>query len=412
MTQINDSKESAVVEKEPSSTSTKSSKRKVLLLAFLLLSIGAGGAYALYYHNVLSQREETDNAYIGGNLVTLTPQVNGIVTDISADETQLVSAGQAVIKLDPADAMLAFKQAEAELGETVRLVKQQFANTDQYKAIIAQRRIDLARAQTDYARRAPLLKEKAVSVEEVEHGKQAIANAQAALTIAAKQLTAAESGIEGVKITEHPSVLKARAKFEQAYLAVKRNTIQAPVTGYVAKRSVQIGQRIAAGTALMSIIPLDALWIDANFKEPELRNIRIGQPANITTDLYGDDVIFHGRVIGLAAGTGAAFSLLPAQNATGNWIKVVQRIPVRIQLEPAELKEHPLRVGLSATATVDTHNRQGAVLATLPQKASQYSTHVFEEPLNDASALAEATISKHAGRAGFKPTLPLNTSVQ
>lgn len=375
----------------------KNGKRKTLLLTLTLLFTAMGLGYVGYYDKVLSQREETDNAYVGGNLVTLTPQVSGIVTEIMADETQHVTAGQDVIKLDPADAAIALKQAEAQLGETVRTIRQQFANVSQYIAAVAQRKVDLARAQEDYARRAPLLKEKAVSTEDVEHAKQAVSNAQQALNIAEKQLEAARSGIEGVNIAEHPSVLKARANFEQAYLTAQRNTLVAPVTGYIAKRSVQVGQRIAAGTSLMSIVPLTSLWVDANFKEPELRNIRIGQTALIETDLYGSKVSYHGKVVGLAAGTGAAFSLLPAQNATGNWIKVVQRVPVRIELNPEELKTHPLRVGLSATVQVDTHQREGAMLSSAHDAKPIYTTQVYEKSMKDAEGIADRIIAQNAG---------------
>ncbi len=312
----------------------------IITTVFVLAGIG----YAFYYATVLTQREETDNAYVGGNLVTLTSQVSGTVTQISADETQFVKAGDDVVKLDPVDAKVALAQAEAALGDSVRQLRQSYANASQYDAALAQKRIDLAKAQDDLARRAPLAADHTVSAEEVAHAKDDVAVAKAALDVAEKQAEAAHASIDGVNIANHPSVLRARANYTQAWLTVQRNAIPAPVSGYVAKRGVQVGARITPGQSLLSIVPLDQLWVDANFKESELRNIRINQPAKITADVYGSKVEYHGKVVGLGAGTGSAFSLLPAQNATGNWIKVVQRVPVRIQLDQQELRQHPLRV--------------------------------------------------------------------
>ncbi|AOY01116.1 HlyD family efflux transporter periplasmic adaptor subunit [Jeongeupia sp. USM3] len=374
-------------------------KRRGLMLAIAGAFIVAGVAYAAYYGLVLSQREETDNAYVGGNLVTLTSQVAGTVVGINADETQLVEAGREVVRLDPADAAVALRQAEARLGETVRQLRSQYANADQVDSTLAQRRIELQKAEADLARRAPLAGDATVSAEEIAHAKDAVENARAALTVAQKQSEAAHAGIDGVKIADNPSVLAARANYTQAWLASQRNALVAPVSGYVAKRSVQVGSRVAPGASLLSIVPLDALWVDANFKESELKNIRIGQPVKVRADLYGGDVEYHGKVVGLAAGTGSAFSLLPAQNATGNWIKVVQRVPVRIALDAKELAAHPLRVGLSTTVEVDTRDRNGPVLATQPAQQPVYTTKAFEEPLLNAEKLADAIIAKNLAGA-------------
>ncbi|KAF0812302.1 Multidrug export protein EmrA [Andreprevotia sp. IGB-42] len=382
---------------ETSTPSPKNSRRKPLLLASTALFIAAGIGYAIYYTTVLSQREETDNAYVGGNTVNLTSQVTGTVTEIRADETQYVKAGQDVIKLDPADATVALRQAEAKLGETVRTLRQQYANADQVDATLAQKKIDVAKARDDLARRAPLLADQAVSGEDVEHAKQAVATAQAALEVAQKQFESANAGIDGVKLTEHPSVLAAKANYVQAWLTSRRNAIVAPVSGQIAKRSVQVGARVSPGASLLTIVPLNQLWVDANFKESELKNIRIGQPAKIEADLYGGKVEYTGKVLGLSAGTGSAFSLLPAQNATGNWIKVVQRVPVRILLDPKQLAEHPLRIGLSTVVTVDTHDRDGAVLASNPNNDSVLETKAFDQPLTEAEAIADAIVAKNAG---------------
>ena len=380
-------------------TNPNKTKRKPILLALSALFIVAGIAYALYYHFVLSQRESTDNAYVAGNSITLTSQVTGTVIEILADEMQYVSAGQDVVKLDPADAAVALQQASAKLGETVRSLRQQYANADSAHALLAQKQIELDRAKQDWARRAPLLATQAVSVEEVAHAKQALDAAKASLESTQKQFEQASSGIDGVGLIEHPSVLAAKANFVQAWLATRRNAIIAPASGQVAKRSVQIGARVTPGATLLTIVPLDQLWIDANFKESELANIRIGQPAEITADLYGSKVAYHGKVLGLSAGTGSAFALLPAQNATGNWIKVVQRVPVRIALDPKELAKHPLRIGLSTDVAVDTHDRSGAILASKKSPDTHMVTQVYTQPLGEASKQADSIVKKNMSQS-------------
>ncbi|MBB5192386.1 membrane fusion protein (multidrug efflux system) [Silvimonas terrae] len=373
-------------------------RRKPVMAILTTVFVLAGIGYGIYYATVLSQREETDNAYVGGNLVTLTSQVSGTVTEIRADETQFVKAGEELVKLDPVDAKVALAQSEAALGDSVRQLRQQYANAAQYDAALAQRKIDLARAQDDLNRRAPLAADHTVSSEEVSHAKDSVENAKAALDVAEKQAAAAHAAIDGVDIPNNPTVLRARANFEQAWLSVQRNAIVAPASGYVAKRGVQVGARITPGQSLLSIVPLDQVWVDANFKESELRNIRIGQPAKLTADIYGGKVEYSGKVVGLGAGTGSAFSLLPAQNATGNWIKVVQRVPVRIELDKKDLAEHPLRVGLSMVVDVDTHNRDGAVLSAAPENKPLFSTEAFTQPMQDADKLADSIVRKNLGK--------------
>jgi membrane fusion protein (multidrug efflux system) len=372
-----------------------SGKRKLVLLAITLLFIAAGVAYAIYYSLVLSKREETDNAYVGGNLVMLSSQVPGDVQEIRADETQMVTAGAEIIKLDQVDAQLALSQAEARLGTVVRQQRERYSNVGQYDATVAVRRLTLQHAQADLARRAPLGADHTVSGEEIAHARQAVSDAEAALNVAQKQAEAARAGVAGVDVRHHPSVLAARADLVQAWLAVRRSAILAPVSGYVAKRSVQVGSRITPGAPLMAIVPLDQLWVDANFKESELHNIRVGQAATIEADVYGSKVEFHGKVLGMSAGTGSAFSLLPAQNATGNWIKVVQRVPVRIALDPKELAEHPLRIGLSTTVTVDTSHPDGKMLGTPMPAGALYSTRSLSQPVGEAEAVADALIAKN-----------------
>jgi membrane fusion protein (multidrug efflux system) len=368
-------------------------KRKFMLAAITLAFIAAGIAYAAYYEIVLSKIQETDNAYVGGNLVNISSQVTGNVTEIRADETQMVQAGAPLIQLDAADADIALQQADAKLGAAVRQQRQRYADVAQYDANVTLRKLQLKNAEDDLARRKPLAADHTVSGEEVEHARQAVEDARAAIAVAVKQEEAAKAGVSGVAVAQHPSVQAAKADYVQAWLAARRNTILAPVSGYVAKRSVQIGARATPGTSLMSIVPLDQLWVDANFKESELKNIRVGQPAKVEADMYGSKVEFHGRVVGLSAGTGSAFSLLPAQNASGNWIKVVQRLPVRIALDAKELKEHPLRIGLSTTVSVDVSKTDGPVLGAAMPQTPVYTTQALTQPLQQAGGAADAIIA-------------------
>jgi membrane fusion protein (multidrug efflux system) len=376
-------------------TPSNPQKRRVLLLGITLLFIFAGLAYGAYYLLVLSKRVETDNAYVGGNLVNVSSQVTGSVIEIRADETQQVQAGAEIVKLDPSDAEVALAQAEARLGSAVRQQRERYSNVDQLNAVVEQRKVSLKTAQEDLARRAPLAADHVVSGEDLAHARRAVDEARAALVVAQKQVTAARVAVAGVAPAQHPSVLAAKADYLSAWLAARRNAIVAPVSGYVAKRSVQVGSRIAPGAPLLSIVPLDQLWVDANFKESELRDIRVGQPATIEADLYGSKVQYHGKVVGLAAGTGSAFSLLPAQNATGNWIKVVQRVPVRISLDPKELAAHPLRVGLSATVDINVSHKEGGALGTVAQPAAHYATTVLSQPLQEAQAATDAIVAKN-----------------
>jgi membrane fusion protein (multidrug efflux system) len=368
-------------------------KRKFALAAITLAFVAAGIAYAAYYEIVLSKVQETDNAYVGGNLVNLSSQVTGNVTEIRADETQMVQAGAPLIQLDAADADIALQQADAKLGAAVRQERQRYADVAQYDATVTLRKLQLKNAEDDLARRKPLAADHTVSGEEVEHARQAVDDARAAIAVALKQEEAAKAGVSGVAVAQHPAVQAAKADYVQAWLASRRNTILAPVSGYVAKRSVQIGARATPGTSLMAIVPLDQLWVDANFKESELKNIRVGQPAKVEADMYGSKVEFHGRVVGLSAGTGSAFSLLPAQNASGNWIKVVQRLPVRIALDPKELKEHPLRIGLSTTVSVDISKTDGPVLGAAMPQTPVYTTTALSQPLQQAATAADAIIA-------------------
>jgi len=372
-----------------------SPKRRAVLAGITAAFLLAGAGYGAYHVLVGSKHIETDNAYVGGNLVNVSAQVAGSVVEIRGDETQLVQAGTELVRLDPVDAEVALAQAEARLGAAVRQQRERSTGVAQYEAALAQRRVAVKTAQDDLARRLPLAGENIVSGEDVAHARQAVLEARAALEVAAKQLAAARAGVGDAAPGEHPAVLAAKADYMAAWLAARRNTIAAPVTGYVAKRSVQVGSRIAPGAPLLSVVPLDQLWIDANFKESELRDIRVGQPATVEADIYGDKVVYHGKVVGLGAGTGSAFSLLPAQNASGNWVKVVQRVPVRISLDPKELQAHPLRVGLSTTVDVDISRQQGGVLGAVAPAAPAYATTALTLPLQQARAATDAIVARN-----------------
>jgi len=372
-------------------------KRRRILLLIAVLFVVIGALWAAYWILVLSKRERTDDAYVNGNRVVISAQVSGTVVAVLADDTQLVKSGQVLVKLDPIDAQTALSRAASVLAQTVRQVRQQKANADQYSSAIESRKLELARAETDLAKREPLLADHAIAAEDVRHAQESVQLARAALAQAVQQSISAHALIEGVKVEENPTVLEAKDAYRDAWIAAQRNAVVAPVSGYVAERSVQLGQHIQAGQALMTVIPLNTLWVDANFKEVQLRNLRIGQKALVRSDLYGGAYVFHGHVEGMAAGTGAAFSLLPAQNASGNWIKVVQRVPVRIQIDDNDLVKSPLRVGLSATVTVDTTSRDGPVLAADVSDRSVGDTQVYMQDLEKANAEADAVVRRNLG---------------
>lgn len=372
-------------------------KRRRILGVIALIFIGIGALCAAYWILVLSKRERTDDAYVNGNIVTISAQVSGTVIAVLADDTQLVNPGQVLVKLDPTDAETALSRSANALAQTVRQVRQQRATADQYDSIIETRKLELARAEADLAKREPLLKDQGIPAEEVRHARESVEIARAALTQAVRQASSAHALVDGTPVESNPAVLQARDVYRDAWIAARRNAVVAPVSGYVAERSVQLGQHIQAGQALMTVIPLNTLWVDANFKEVQLRNLRIGQKVEVRSDLYGGSYIYHGRVEGMSAGTGAAFSLLPPQNASGNWIKVVQRVPVRIQIDASDLKTSPLRVGLSATVTVDTTSRDGPVLAKDVSDRSVGDTEVYTQDLAKASADADAIVRRNLG---------------
>jgi len=382
---------------DPTVPAPGNGKRTKILLLIALIFIVLGALWAAYWVLILSKRERTDDAYVNGNKVVISAQVAGTVIAVLADDTQLVKAGQVLARLDPIDAQTSLARTASALGQTVRQVRQERSTADEYDSVIDTRKLELARAEADLAKRRPLLAEHAIAAEEVRHAEESVALARAALIQATRQATSAHALVDGTQVEDNPAVLQAKAAYRDAWIAAERNAVVAPVTGYVAERSVQLGQHIQAGQALMTVIPLNSLWVDANFKEVQLRHLRIGQPAEVRSDLYGGSYIFHGHVEGMSAGTGAAFSLLPAQNASGNWIKVVQRVPVRIQIDDADLVKSPLRVGLSATVTVDTTSRNGPVLAADVSDRSVGDTQVYTQDLDKANAEADAVVHRNLG---------------
>jgi len=403
----------------PVGTPHRAKARGKALSAIALLVLLGGAGYAAYWHLALSTVESTDNAYVQGNVVQITSQVAGTVVAILADDADPVKAGQALVRLDPADAKVALEQAEAQLGQTVREIRTLYANNATFGAQIGLREAELARmvsevqrAQDDVNRRAPLLASGAVGQEELAHARaqlaanrSAQAAAQSALVAARETLLSNQSLTDGTSVEQHPGVQKAAARLREAYLALRRAELPAPLDGVVARRSVQIGQRVAAGMPLMAVVALDKLWVDANFKEGQLKNLRLGQRATLTADVYGHKQSFHGLISGLGAGTGAAFALLPAQNATGNWIKVVQRVPVRITLDPKELAARPLRVGLSMEVDVDVSDTSGKTLADVPRGQPLAQTEVFDELVKAADAEVARVVRANMG-AFVAPTKP------
>jgi membrane fusion protein (multidrug efflux system) len=380
-------------------------KRKVMLVVLAIVVILAGIGVWGYHEFYGRWNESTDDAYVNGNVVEITPLVTGTVVSIGADDGDLVHEGQVLINFDPNDAEIGLQNAQAQLARTVRQVRGLYSNVDGMKAQVNAQQAEVQKAQDNFNRRKNLAAGGAISQEELSHARDDLTSAQNALANAKQQLKTTSALVDDTVVSSHPDVMAAAAQLRQAYLNNSRSTLIAPVTGYVAKRSVQLGQRVQPGTALMAVIPLDQLWIDANFKETQLRDMRIGQPVDIEADLYGSSVKYSGTIDSLGAGTGSAFALLPAQNATGNWIKIVQRVPVRIHINPEELAKHPLRVGLSTQVDVNLRDQSGPVLAQQPPQKASFSTNVYDRQLAEADAMItqlihdnSAVVSKTAQR--------------
>lgn len=366
----------------------RSSKRKRNFIIFILILVLAAAGCLAWYLLYARYYESTDDAYVNGNQVMLTPQINGTVTQVTADEGDYVEKGQPLVLLDPSDTKIALQQAEASLANTVRQVRGLYSTADNYRAQVAAKQVALQTAQNDYARRQKIFSTGAIAAEDLSHYRDAVTSAQSDLAAAQQALRTNLAMVDDTVIDTHPEIKTAVATLRQRYLDNARTTIVAPVSGYVAKRAVQLGMRVTSGTTLLAIVPLNEVWVDANFKESQMNTMRLGQKVTINADLYGDDVEYHGTIESLGIGTGSAFSLLPAQNASGNWIKIVQRLPVRITLDPHDMQKHPLRVGLSMNVRVDIrNNEEGHLLPQQTVSTPRFTTDVYQDSLEAADKL-------------------------
>lgn len=360
------------------------SRRGRLLRGLLAIVVLLLAAFALWYFAFGRWFEETDDAYVQGNQVQITPQVAGTVVAIAADDGMRVERGQLLVQLDPADTEVALQQAEANLARTVRQVRGLYRTVEGAQADLNARQVTLKRVREDYARRKDLAATGAISNEELAHARDELAAAEAAVAGSRETVERSRALVDDTVVATQPDVKAAAAQLRQAWLNNARAGIVAPVAGYVARRSVQVGQRVQPGTALMAVVPAEQMWVDANFKETQLRHMRLGQEVELRSDLYGGDVKYKGRITSLGLGTGSAFSLLPAQNASGNWIKIVQRVPVRIAIDAKQLAEHPLRIGLSMKAEVSLRDQKGEVLPARPAEGNVFDTDVYARQLHDA----------------------------
>ena len=385
---------SAEAQQQPTN---KKKKRKGALIVLAVIFAIAGLVWLAYWFIVLRHFQETDDAYVAGNQVQVMAQVSGSVNKVWFDDTDRVHKGDVLVTLDKTDAEQAFEKAQTALATSVRQTHQLIINGRQYQATIELQKTALAQAQADLKRREPLGAANLIGREDLQHARDAVATAQAQLDVAVQQYNANQAAIMDTSLENQPAVKQSAAELRDAWLALQRTEIVSPIDGYVSRRSVQVGSQIATTTPLLAVVPEKNLWVDANFKETQLADVRIGQPATVTSDIYGDDVVYHGKVVGLDMGTGSAFSLLPAQNATGNWIKVVQRLPVRIELNPDEIANHPLRIGLSTLVNIDTSNKEGGVLATSVRQKPAYASDALALDLTPVNKLIADIIHANAG---------------
>lgn len=385
---------SAEAQQQPNN---KKKKRKGALIVLALIFVIAGLAWLAWWFIVLRHFQETDDAYVAGNQVQVMAQVSGSVNKVWFDDTDHVRKGDVLVTLDKTDAEQAFEKAQTALATSVRQTHQLIINGKQYQATIELQKTALAQAQADLKRREPLGAANLIGREDLQHARDAVATAQAQLEVAIEQYNANQAAILNTSLENQPAVKQSAAELRDAWLALQRTEIVSPIDGFISRRSVQVGSQISTTTPLLAVVPEKNLWVDANYKETQLADVRIGQPATVVSDIYGDDVVYHGKVVGLDMGTGSAFSLLPAQNATGNWIKVVQRLPVRIELNPDEVARHPLRIGLSTLVKIDTSNKDGSVLATSVRQKPAYESDALALDLAPVNQLIADIIHANAG---------------
>ncbi|HUO91779.1 MAG TPA: HlyD family efflux transporter periplasmic adaptor subunit [Rhizomicrobium sp.] len=374
------------------------SPRQKLLGLVGIVVVVAAIAYGAYWFFYVRYFETTDDAYVSGDTAMINSRTIGTILAIHADNTQAVKRGQLLVELDPLPAEVAMQAAQADLANAARNVRALFAKADEQRAQLAQAQAQLAQTQQDYKRRVAAVGDGAVSAEDLSHARHSLDESTAATTAAQHALAQTLAQIQGTDVADNPQVLAAEARLRKAAIDLDYTRLTAPIDGVVAQRSAGAGDQVAVGTPLMAVVPLATVWVDANFKEVQLRRMRIGQPATVTADIYGSSVTYHGRVAGLAAGSGDAFALLPPQNASGNWIKIVQRLPVRIEFDKRELGKHPLRIGLSTSVRVDTRNQSGPLLSeTVRSPVSSDSTERIS--IARANALIARIVATNGGKA-------------
>ena len=387
----------------PEKKKKRSKKHKWALWISTSFFILCAILFLIYWLVWARYHKSTNDAYVNGNMILLTPQVRGIVVSIEADDAQMVEAGQILFQLDRHDYEIALAAAKADLANSVRVVTQMFLTVDQLKAKKEVAESELLRAQLDFDHRSALVADASVSREEYEHSETTLMGALASLLEVEKELDGALAQVENTTVATHPQVEMAKASLRNAFLSLHRCTVLAPARGIVTQRKAQVGQWVEGNEPLMALVPLDQIWVDANFREVDLENFRIGQPVSLFADMYGRRKKFHGRVVGLNPGTGSVFSILPPQNATGNWIKIVQRIPVKISLDPKEIDKRPLILGLSMTVDVDTHKRSGPRLPTAThQKKPIYKTDIYADELAGVDGLISQIISENSALTTYE----------
>ncbi|MEN4745144.1 MULTISPECIES: multidrug efflux MFS transporter periplasmic adaptor subunit EmrA [Pantoea] len=381
----------------PQPSANKKKKRKSVLIVLALIFVLIGIAWGVYWFLVLRHFQETDDAYVAGNQVQVMAQVSGSVNKVWFEDTDFVKKGDVLVSLDKTDAEQAFEKAQTALATSVRQTHQMMINGKQYQASITLQQTALAQAQADLKRREPLGAANLIGREELQHARDAVATAKAQLDVAIQQYNANQAMILNTSLENQPAVQQSAAELRDAWLALQRTEIRSPMDGFVSRRSVQVGSQISTSTPLLAVVPATNLWVDANFKETQLAGVRIGQPVTVVADIYGDEVVYQGKVAGLDMGTGSAFSLLPAQNATGNWIKVVQRLPVRIELNQEDIARHPLRIGLSTLVKIDTTSKEGSALATSARQQAAYSSNALAIDLAPVNQLITDIVRANAG---------------
>ncbi|MDH2366607.1 MULTISPECIES: multidrug efflux MFS transporter periplasmic adaptor subunit EmrA [Providencia] len=375
---------------------TNEKRRTIWIVIATIIIILLFVAYGVYWFLVLRFQEYTDDAYVSGLQIPIIAQTTGNVTQVNFENTDLVKAGDVLVVLDKTNAQLAFEQAKHDLATNVRKTKELYINGDEYQAQIQKNRVTLAQAQKDYQRRVALGRSGTISKEDLQHAQEAVQLAQAALDISIQQYNANRALLRNTELKKQPAIQQAADSVRSAWINLQRTEIKSPMTGYVSRRNVQVGSQVSPQSSLMAIVPVQPVWVDANFKETQLEKVRIGQPVTINSDFYGADIVYNGTVVGLDMGTGSAFSLLPAQNATGNWIKVVQRLPVRVELDPEQVAKHPLRIGLSMNVTIDIKDQNGPVLAEVQRTVPAFESDVLVLNLSDVDHIIDTIISDNA----------------